>query len=92
MNIIAAPFSLLYGSVLALRNWAFDRGILPEHEFEIPIISVGNLSVGGTGKSPMIEYLITLLSHEYKVGVVSRGYGRKTKGYLEVNPQRAVQS
>ena len=66
MNIIAAPFSLLYGSVLALRNWAFDRGILPEHEFEIPIISVGNLSVGGTGKSPMIEYLITLLSHEYK--------------------------
>lgn len=90
MNIITAPFSFLYGSVLALRNWAFDRGMLTEHEFEIPIISVGNLSVGGTGKSPMIEYLITLLSHEYKVGVVSRGYGRKTKGYLEVNSEHTA--
>lgn len=90
MNIIAAPFSLLYGSILALRNWAFDRGILTEQEFEIPVISVGNLSVGGTGKSPMIEYLAHLLSHEYKVGVVSRGYGRKTKGYLEVTAQHTA--
>ena len=79
MKFITAPFSLFYGSVLALRNWAFDRGILPQHEFNIPVICVGNLSVGGTGKSPMIEYLADLLSQEYTVGIVSRGYGRKTK-------------
>lgn len=84
MNIITAPISWLYGSVLGLRNWAFDRGILPQHEFAMPIISVGNLSVGGTGKSPMIEYLITLLAREYKVGVISRGYGRKTQGLIQV--------
>ena len=90
MNIIAAPFSLVYGSVLALRNWAFDCGILPQHKFEIPVISVGNLSVGGTGKSPMIEYLATLLLAEYRVGVVSRGYGRSTKGFLEVSAEHTA--
>lgn len=85
MNLLGAPFSLIYGGALAARNWAFDRGILSQHEFNIPVISVGNLSVGGTGKSPMIEYLVHLLSQEYKIGVISRGYGRKTKGYLEVS-------
>lgn len=84
MKLITAPISVLYGSILALRNWAFDHGVLSQHEFDTPVISVGNLSVGGTGKSPMIEYLINLLSAEYKVGVVSRGYGRKTKGLIEV--------
>ena len=87
MKLLTAPLSLLYGSVLAVRNWAFDRGLLTEHEFEVPVIAVGNLSVGGTGKSPMIEYLVSLLSTEYKVGVISRGYGRKTKGYLEVTTE-----
>ncbi len=90
MKFITAPFSLFYGSVLALRNWAFDRGILPQHEFNIPVICVGNLSVGGTGKSPMIEYLADLLSQEYTVGIVSRGYGRKTKGYIEVTDQHTA--
>ena len=55
MNLLGAPFSLIYGGALAARNWAFDRGILSQHEFNIPVIAVGNLSVGGTGKSPMIE-------------------------------------
>jgi len=87
MNIITAPLSIIYGSVLALRNWAFDRGILTQQEFKTPVIAVGNLSVGGTGKSPMIEYLARLLTSEYRVGVVSRGYGRSTKGFLEVSTQ-----
>ena len=79
MKRLLAPFSLLYGSILALRNLAFDRGILTSESFETPVISVGNLSVGGTGKSPMIEYLIELLAREYVVGVISRGYGDRPR-------------
>lgn len=90
MNLLTAPLSLVYGGVLAMRNWAFDRGILPQHQFKVPVISVGNLSVGGTGKSPMIEYLVGLLSNEYQVGVISRGYGRRTKGFLEVDAQHTA--
>ena len=90
MKRLLAPFSLLYGSILALRNLAFDRGILTSESFETPVISVGNLSVGGTGKSPMIEYLIELLAREYVVGVISRGYGRSTKGMIQVSPEHSA--
>jgi len=67
---------------MKLRNWAFDKGIIRSRKFNIPTIVVGNLNVGGTGKSPQIEYLIRLLSPNYDIAVLSRGYGRKSKGFL----------
>jgi tetraacyldisaccharide 4'-kinase len=76
------PFSLLYGLVVVIRNWFYDAGIFKSHKFEKPVVSVGNLDVGGAGKSPMTEYLIRLLKGNYKLATLSRGYGRKTKGYL----------
>ena len=78
------PFSLLYGSILALRNLCYDKGWFKSKSYAIPIICVGNLSTGGTGKSPMIEYLISFLKEDYKVAVLSRGYKRKTNGFREV--------
>lgn len=78
------PFSLIYGAVTAVRNLMFDIGWLKSHRFDLPVVCVGNLSTGGTGKSPMIEFLIQSLKDRYKLGVVSRGYKRKTKGYWEV--------
>ncbi len=76
------PFAILYGGITSLRNFLFDKGILKSYKFKIPIIAVGNLSVGGTGKSPQIEYLIRLLSDKYKVATLSRGYKRKSKGFI----------
>jgi len=82
---ILYPFSLLYGLITSLRNEAFDRGILPSTSFEIPVIAVGNLNMGGTGKSPMIEYLVRMFLESTQVAVLSRGYGRKTKGFYLAN-------
>jgi tetraacyldisaccharide 4'-kinase len=79
------PFSLLYGLVVIIRNWCFDAGILKSQEFDLPVISVGNLEVGGAGKSPMTEYLVRLFKDNYKLATLSRGYGRETKGYLVAN-------
>jgi tetraacyldisaccharide 4'-kinase len=76
------PFAILYGLVTAIRNWLYDKQILRSNAFDIPIIAVGNLSVGGTGKSPQVEYLIRLLSPNYKVAVLSRGYKRSTSGFV----------
>lgn len=76
------PFSLLYSAVMQIRNHLYDTGLRPSAAFDIPVISVGNLTVGGTGKTPMVEYLIRLLHARYKVAVVSRGYGRSTKGFI----------
>lgn len=75
------PFSLVYGTVVRLRNWMFDKKILKSSSFSFPIICVGNLAVGGTGKTPMTEYLVRLLKDEFKTATISRGYKRKTKGY-----------
>jgi tetraacyldisaccharide 4'-kinase len=80
-NIIFYPFSLLYKGVTAFRNHLYDIDYKKSFEFEANVINVGNLSVGGTGKSPMVEYLINLLSPSYKITTLSRGYGRKTKGF-----------
>ena len=74
LRLLLYPFSVLYDGITSLRNWAFDLGIMDQKEFEIPIIAVGNLSTGGTGKTPMIEYLIRVHSDK-KVAVLSRGYG-----------------
>lgn len=76
------PFAILYGFITSLRNYLYDKGILKSHSFDIPIIAVGNLSVGGTGKTPQIEYLIRLLSPSYKVATLSRGYKRKSEGFI----------
>jgi len=75
------PFSLLYGTVIALRNWCYDAGLFKSRQYNLPVICVGNLDVGGAGKSPMTEYLIRLLKPHSQVAVLSRGYGRKTQGY-----------
>ena len=81
LRILLFPFSLLYGVAIIIRNYLFDRNILKSASFNLPIISVGNLSVGGTGKSPMVEYLLRLLKDNYEIATLSRGYKRKTKGY-----------
>ena len=78
------PFSLLYGLIVVIRNWCYDGGILKSRKFRMPVISIGNLDVGGAGKSPMTEYLVRLLKDHYKLATLSRGYGRKTKGFLTV--------
>lgn len=85
MNIlrkILFPFAVLYGFITSFRNFLFDKGILKSYSFDLPIIAVGNLSVGGTGKTPQIEYLIRLLSSEYKIATLSRGYKRKSEGFI----------
>jgi tetraacyldisaccharide 4'-kinase len=76
------PFSLLYGLAVIIRNFCYDAGIFKSYKFTKPVISVGNLDVGGAGKSPMTEYLIRLLKDDYKLATLSRGYGRQTKGYM----------
>jgi len=81
-RILLFPFALLYWLVIGIRNWLFDKQILKTAEFGLPLICVGNLSVGGTGKSPMVEYLVERLKNDFKVATLSRGYKRKTKGYL----------
>lgn len=79
---ILFPFAILYGLITSFRNFLFDKGILKSYSFDLPIIAVGNLSVGGTGKTPQIEYLIRLLSDKYKVATLSRGYKRKSEGFV----------
>lgn len=81
-NIFFIPLSWLYGFIVSFRNLLFNLKILTSKEFSIPIISVGNITVGGTGKTPHTEYLVEYLSKSYKVATLSRGYKRKTKGFL----------
>jgi tetraacyldisaccharide 4'-kinase len=75
------PISLIYGGIIWLRNWLFDKKILRSVAFNLPVICVGNIAIGGTGKTPMVEYLIRLLQNDFKVASLSRGYKRKTKGF-----------
>ena len=79
------PFSLIYGAVIWFRNFLFDKKILKSAKFNFPLICVGNLAVGGTGKTPMTEYLIELLQPMYATATLSRGYKRKTKGFAIAN-------
>ncbi len=82
---ILFPFSLIYAAITSLRNFLYDKNIKKSIGFDIPVIAVGNLSVGGTGKTPMVEYLIRLLSDRYSLVVLSRGYKRKSKGFYLAN-------
>lgn len=80
------PLSFLYGGIVWLRNKLYDAGVLSSVSFSIPVICVGNLSTGGTGKTPHIEYLIRLLQYQYKVATMSRGYKRRTRGFYLAGP------
>ena len=75
------PFALLYGIIMLIRNLLYDLRVFKSESYSFPVICVGNLSVGGTGKTPMIEYLLALLLPDFKVATLSRGYGRKSKGF-----------
>jgi len=82
INKVLYPLAWLYGLVVALRNKLFDWGVFSSETFPVPVISIGNITVGGTGKTPHTEYLIDLLSKKYRVAVLSRGYKRKTRGFV----------
>ncbi len=86
LKLFLAPLSWIYGVVIAVRNWLYDGGLRKSVSFDITVVCVGNITVGGTGKTPMCEALIAHFQEKYNVGLISRGYGRKTKGYLEVTP------
>ncbi|MBI9033547.1 MAG: tetraacyldisaccharide 4'-kinase [Bacteroidales bacterium] len=87
LRLLLFPFSILYGLIVRVRNLLFDWKLLKQQQFDVPIIAVGNLSVGGTGKTPHIEYLIRILKDSCSIASLSRGYGRKTKGFLLANDE-----
>ena len=81
-KVLLLPFSIVYGSVIEIRNFLFHIGILKSHSFRVPVICVGNITVGGTGKTPHTEMLISELKKKFKVACLSRGYKRKTSGFI----------
>jgi tetraacyldisaccharide 4'-kinase len=81
LKYVSLPIAVLYGLVVSLRNKMYDWGVFDAISFSIPVISVGNITVGGTGKSPHIEYIIELISHKYQTATLSRGYKRATRGF-----------
>ena len=81
-KIIYWKLSIQFFLITYLRNILYDSGLIKAYSFDIPVISVGNLAVGGTGKTPMIEFLINNLSKKYKIAVLSRGYKRNSKGFI----------
>lgn len=87
LKFLLYPFSLLYGLVMWLRNRLYDAGTLTAVSFDIPVIAVGNLSVGGTGKTPHVEYLIRVLKDRFAVATLSRGYNRRTRGFFLADEQ-----
>jgi len=85
LKILSFPIAIVYGCIVHIRNFLFDKKILHSTSFNLPIICVGNIAVGGTGKTPMTEYLIKLLSQNSRIATISRGYRRKTKGFFPAN-------
>ena len=82
LRVLLLPFALLYGLVMLIRNKLFDWRIIPSKRFDLGVISIGNLTFGGTGKTPHVEYLVRLLMDDYSLATLSRGYGRETKGFI----------
>ena len=91
IQFVLMPFRLLYGLINTIRNYLYDNKVLISIRFAHPIICVGNLSVGGTGKTPHVEYLIALLKHQYSIATLSRGYGRKSAGLIYANEESTAQ-
>jgi tetraacyldisaccharide 4'-kinase len=87
IRMLLFPFSLIYGLIVLIRNKLFDKGVISSSSFNLPVIGVGNISAGGTGKSPMVEFLLSKFKDQYEVAVLSRGYKRKTEGYALANEQ-----
>ena len=90
INYWLLPLSWLYGLVVSIRNLMFDVGMLKSKTFPLPVICVGNITVGGTGKTPHTEYLIRLLSEKHQVAVLSRGYKRQSEGYVLATPTTSM--
>ena len=87
VRMLLFPFSLIYGLIIWIRNKMFDKGWMSSSTFNLPLIGIGNLAAGGTGKSPMVEFILAKFRDHFKLAVLSRGYMRKTKGYALANPQ-----
>jgi|TARA_B110000093_G_scaffold70809_1_gene76983 tetraacyldisaccharide 4'-kinase len=85
IRLIFFPFAILYTLITSLRNGLFNLKFYKSKKFEIPLIGVGNLSIGGTGKTPMVEFIFKLFSNEFKMALLSRGFKRSTKGYVKAN-------
>ncbi len=86
LNPFLAPAAWLYKMGVTFRHRLFDWGVLKSEKFDIPVVCIGNITVGGTGKTPMAEMVIAYMSQNFHVALLSRGYGRRTKGYIEVQP------
>ena len=84
MKFLRTILSWIYTIVVAIRHCLYDWGWCKSYSFDIPIVCIGNITVGGTGKTPTAEYLISVLSERYNIALLSRGYGRRTEGYREV--------
>ena len=92
LTCLLTPLSWIYGAVMWVRNKLFDFGLLHQSEYEVPVIGVGNITVGGTGKTPHTEYIVSHLCSSYKVAVLSRGYKRKTRGFIVANSKSTPDS
>ncbi len=90
LSFILIPLSFLYGIIVFIRNKLYDYNIIASHSFKIPVIAIGNITVGGTGKTPHVEYLASLLKKEFKPATLSRGYKRKSRGFQMVEVNSAV--
>lgn len=89
---ILRPLSWLYGAVTGVRNWLFEHNVLSVEEFDVPVVSIGNITVGGTGKTPHTEYVAEMLSTTYNLAILSRGYKRKTRGFILANSNSTPES
>lgn len=91
LRLLLLPFSVLYGMVILIRNKLYDTGVFKSTQFEAPVVCVGNLVIGGSGKTPVTEYLVSLLGDK-RIAILSRGYGRKTKGYIVADETASAES
>lgn len=91
LRFLLFPFGILFWIITSIRNFLYDKGIFTSYIAPVPVIAVGNLSTGGTGKSPQTEYLIRLLSDKYRIAVLSRGYKRKSKGFVLADENTKVE-
>ncbi|MTG98690.1 MULTISPECIES: tetraacyldisaccharide 4'-kinase [Myroides] len=91
LRFLLFPFAILYGIITSIRNCLYTIGLFKRTSFDIPTIAVGNLSVGGTGKTPMVEYIIRLLKDQYQITTLSRGYKRKSEGFILANDHTTME-